>query len=182
MKANEDNFISLIKKRREEGIRYVMEEYGGLLQSIVKKRLYGMPDKVEECMNDIFFGIWNNIGSFDPKRSSFKSWAAGVARFQAIDYLRRYGKQLQQGSWEEVEISAEDENLNRLVEREISRETRELLDCLKPKDREIFARIFIQDQDVETVSMEMGLPRTAVYNKISRGKKKLRSLAEGSRE
>ena len=96
MKANEDNFISLIKKRREEGIRYVMEEYGGLLQSIVKKRLYGMPDKVEECMNDIFFGIWNNIGSFDPKRSSFKSWAAGVARFQAIDYLRRYGKQLQQ--------------------------------------------------------------------------------------
>ena len=37
MKANEDNFISLIKKRREEGIRYVMEEYGGLLQSIVKK-------------------------------------------------------------------------------------------------------------------------------------------------
>ena len=115
MKANEDNFISLIKKRREEGIRYVMEEYGGLLQSIVKKRLYGMPDKVEECMNDIFFGIWNNIGSFDPKRSSFKSWAAGVARFQAIDYLRRYGKQLQQESWEEVELSAEDENLNRLV-------------------------------------------------------------------
>lgn len=64
-----------------------------------------------------------------------------MARFQAIDYLRRYGKQLQQESWEEVELSAEDENLNRLVEREISRETRELLDCLKPKDREIFARI-----------------------------------------
>ena len=48
MKANEDNFISLIKKRREEGIRYVMEEYGGLLQSIVKKRLFGMPDRIEE--------------------------------------------------------------------------------------------------------------------------------------
>ena len=182
MKANEDNFISLIKKRREEGIRYVMEEYGGLLQSIVKKRLFGMPDRIEECMNDIFFGIWNNISSFDPGRSSFKNWAAGVARFQAIDYLRRYGRQLQQEAWEDVEFPVEDDNLLRLVERELSRETEELLNCLKPEDREIFARIFIQDQDVETVSMEMGLPRTAVYNKISRGKKKLRSMAEGSRE
>ena len=93
MKANEDNFISLIKKRREEGIRYVMERYGGLLASIVGKRLYCMPDRIDECMNDIFFGIWNNIGSYDPERSSFKNWAAGVARFHAIDYLRKYGKQ-----------------------------------------------------------------------------------------
>ena len=92
MKANEDNFISLIKKRREEGIRYVMERYGGLLASIVGKRLYCMPDRIDECMNDIFFGIWNNIGSYDPERSSFKSWAAGVARFHAIDYLSKYGK------------------------------------------------------------------------------------------
>ena len=37
MKANEDNFISPDKKRREEGIRYGMERYGGLLASIVGK-------------------------------------------------------------------------------------------------------------------------------------------------
>ena len=105
MKANEDNFISLIKKRREEGIRYVMERYGGLLASIVGKRLYCMPDRIDECMNDIFFGIWNNIGSYDPERSSFKSWAAGVARFHAIDYLRKYGKQPDQTALEEVELA-----------------------------------------------------------------------------
>ena len=182
MDITEDNYVAGLQAKNEKALKFFIEHDGWIVKSIVHKMMAKYQDKQEECMNDIFFGIWNNIGSFDPKRSSFKSWAAGVARFQAIDYLRRYGKQLQQESWEEVELSAEDENLNRLVEREISRETRELLDCLKPKDREIFARIFIQDQDVETVSMEMGLPRAAVYNKISRGKKKLRSLAEGSRE
>ena len=34
MKAKEDNFVEWIKKRREEGILYVMETYGGLLYSI----------------------------------------------------------------------------------------------------------------------------------------------------
>lgn len=29
MKANESNFVELIKKRREEGILYVIETYGG---------------------------------------------------------------------------------------------------------------------------------------------------------
>lgn len=180
MKANEDNFISLIKKRREEGIRYVMEQYGGLLASIVGKRLYCMPDRIDECMNDIFFGIWNHIGSYDPERSSFKNWAAGVARFHAIDYLRKYGRQLDQTALEEVELAEEDENLRQLVEQELSEETQALLACLKPKDREVFTRLFLQEQDVETVSAQMGIPREAVYNKVSRGKRKMRRLAESS--
>ena len=57
MKANGRNFIDLIKKQKEEGILYVIETYGGLLQSIVRKRLFTAPDRIEECMNDIFLGI-----------------------------------------------------------------------------------------------------------------------------
>ena len=74
MKANEHNFIDLIKKRKEEGILYVIETYGGLLNAIVRKRLFTAPDRVEECMNDIFLGIWKNIDSFDESRGSFEGW------------------------------------------------------------------------------------------------------------
>ena len=62
MKANENNFIDLIKKQKEEGILYVIETYGGLLHSIVRKRLFNAPDRIEECMNDII---------------SIFSWASG---------------------------------------------------------------------------------------------------------
>ena len=37
MKANEDNFVDLIRKSREEGLVYVIRTYGGLLKSIVQK-------------------------------------------------------------------------------------------------------------------------------------------------
>lgn len=88
MRANETNFIDLIKAKREEGILYVIDTYGGLLQSIVRKRLYVAPDRVEECMNDVFLGIWRNIGCFDAGKGSFVNWAAGVARLESIDMLR----------------------------------------------------------------------------------------------
>ena len=68
MKANEGNFVELIRKRKEEGILYVIETYGGLLKSIVRKRLFTWPDRVDECMNDIFLGIWQNIESFNPDK------------------------------------------------------------------------------------------------------------------
>ena len=107
MKAKEDNFVEWIKKRREEGILYVMETYGGLLYSIVRKRLFMAPDRIEECMNDVFLGIWKNIDSFDESRGTFKNWAAGVARLEALDTLRRIQRELrfQKVSLEDVDIS-----------------------------------------------------------------------------
>ena len=80
MRANEDNFIRLIRQRKEEGILYVIETYGGLIHSVVRKRLSGFPDRAEECMNDIFLGIWQNIDSFDEKKGSFLNWISGAAR------------------------------------------------------------------------------------------------------
>lgn len=56
MKANEDNFVRMLKQRKEEGILYVIETYGGLIRSIVLKRLARFPDRAEECMNDVFWG------------------------------------------------------------------------------------------------------------------------------
>ena len=38
----------------------------------------------------------------------------------------------------------------------------------------------LKEQDVETVSAQMGIPREAVYNKVSRGKRKMRRFAESS--
>lgn len=46
MRANENNFVDLIRERREEGILYVIDTYGSLLYSIVQKRLFMTPDGV----------------------------------------------------------------------------------------------------------------------------------------
>ncbi len=128
MKANENNFVELIKKRREEGLLYVIDTYGSLLYSIVRRRLFTAPDRVDECMNDIFLGIWENINSFDGEKGSFEGWAEGVARLEAIDMLRRIQRELrfQAVPLEGVEIPQEDVSLLELTELELSGETKKM--------------------------------------------------------
>ncbi|MCI8586732.1 MAG: sigma-70 family RNA polymerase sigma factor [Lachnospiraceae bacterium] len=177
MKANEDNFVDLIRKSREEGLVYVIRTYGGLLKSIVQKRLFASPDQVEECMNDIFLGIWKNIDCFDESRGSFANWAAGVARLEAIDTLRKIQRAHRTTSLEEMEleIPKEDTALLELTEQELSKETEEILSCLSPKDQELFRRIFLMEEEPEEAGSALGLTRDNVYVRIFRGKKKIRS-------
>ncbi len=177
MKANENNFVDLIRRRREEGIVYVIRTYGGLLKSIVKKRLFTSPDRVEECMNDIFLGIWKNIDCYDETRGSFVNWAAGVARLEAIDTLRKIQREHPSLSLEEteLEIPREDTELLRLTEQELSKETEKILQCLSPKDRELFCRIFLMEEEPEEAGRAMGMSRDNVYVRIFRGKKKILS-------
>ena len=178
MKANEKNFISLIRRKKEEGILYVIETYSGYLRAIVCRRLYALPDRVDECMNDIFLGIWKNIDSFDASRGSFKNWAGGIARLQAIDCLRRASRELSVASLDGLEIPAEDTSLLALIEQELSEETQALLSCLAPKDQELFLRIYAREEEPHQVSWEMGLTVNSLYVRLFRGKKKLRMMAE----
>ncbi|MCI8418814.1 MAG: sigma-70 family RNA polymerase sigma factor [Lachnospiraceae bacterium] len=180
MRANEKNFVDFIRKRREEGISYVIETYGGMLQSIVKKRLFSWPDQVDECMNDIFLGIWQNIDSFDESKGSFAGWAAGVARLEAIDTLRRLQRQPRMVSLEEmeVEIPQEDRGLLELARQELSKETEEILGCLSPKDQELFRRIFLQEEEPEAAGNALGITRNNVYVHIFRGKARIRKKVE----
>ena len=176
MKANENNFVDLIRKRREEGILYVIEVYGGLLHSIVQKRLFMAPDRIDECMNDIFLGIWRNIDSFDENRGNFVNWAAGVARLEAIDTLRKIQREarMQTVSLEDVEIPQEDKEFLRLTEQELSEETKDILKCLNEKDQELFRRIFLEEEEPEEAGEALGISRENVYVRLFRGKQKMR--------
>ncbi len=180
MKADQTNFIRLMRKGREEGILYVIENYGGYLRTIVHRRLFALPDQVDECMNDIFFGIWKNIGSFDETKGSFQNWAASIAHLKAIDYLRKAGRALKTVSLDEpgLQLQQEDAGLDRILEQELSEEMQELLSCLNEQDRKLFLKIYGEEEDPGKTGAEMGLTKSSVYVRLFRGKKKIRMFAK----
>lgn len=179
MKVDETNFIRCIRKGREEGILYVIETYGGYLRTIVRRRLFAVPDLVDDCMNDILFGIWKNIDSYDESKGSFLNWASAVAQLKAIDYLRKAGWELKSVSLDELELELpqEDAGLAALIEQELSEGMQELLSCLNEQDRELFLRIYGNEEDPGKTGKEMGLTKNSVYVRLSRGKKKMRMFA-----
>ena len=167
MVVNEDNFILHLRKRNEKALYYVIDNYGGLIKGVIKKHLYNLQSVQDECINDVFLAIWNNIDSFDEERSTFKNWIMGICRFKAIDYKRKYLKHIEYDSVENIDLMEEDFS-EELIKEELSEEVNKMMKCLKEKDRQIFYKLYIEERKIEEVSCDMGMKKEAIYNRISR--------------
>lgn len=188
MKITEDNFIPLLCQKHEKALEYCMLHYGGLVKAVVHRYLGNLRQYEEECQNDVFFAVWKHIDAYDPEKNPFSNWIAGVARLKALDCKRKYASHMLEISWEAMEekgqpimhteISAELQS----IETEFSEETRQILSCLKPKDQELFRRLYIEEENMEEVSQSTGLTKPVIYNRLSRGKKRIRNLFATNRE
>ena len=65
MKINEENFLKQLRRRNEQALDYVIDNYGWIIKSVVKKHLYNLQSVQNECINDVLLGLWNNIDKFD---------------------------------------------------------------------------------------------------------------------
>ena len=106
-----------------------------------------------------------------------------MARLKALDCKRRYARHLLELGWDDAGTESSgrrqtDDKTPELavLENEISEETGKMLNCLKPADRESFWKLYVEEEDLDTVSRSTGMSKSVIYNHLSRGKKKLRSL------
>ena len=175
MKINEENFIIQLRKRNEKALDYVIDTYGWIIKSIVKKHLYNLQSVQDECINDVLMGIRNNITTFDENKSEFKNWIAGIAKFKSIDYKRKYLKGLEYENIDDLNISVS-ESTYEILENELSLEVEEMLNCLNEKDRDLFYKLYVEEIEVNKISEETGMKRDAIYNRVSRAKKKIRDI------
>lgn len=122
-------------------------------------------------MDDVFLAVWENIGRFDPKKNSFKNWIAAIAKYKSIDYLRKARlcpEELKEDT--ALSESAEDTALRQ----ELERDFQELLSVLPPADRDMFISVYARQEKPSAVAARYGIRTSALYNRLSRGKVKLR--------
>lgn len=95
MNINEQNFIKEIRKRNTRALDYIVDNYSNLVFKIVVSVLNSSFyfQHVEECANDVFWSVWNNIDSFDEDKGEFKHWIAAISKYKAIDYKRKLFKE-----------------------------------------------------------------------------------------
>jgi len=167
---------SLIKKRNEKGMELLINEYAPLIKSIVKRHLYNLPQYHEECINDVYLGIWNNIASFDKEKNILKNWIAAITKYRAIDYKRKYLKTLEHIDITELELESDFTIEKELLKNELEYETEEILKCLSVFDKQLFIKLFVKEESVREVSEEFNIKPSLLYNRISRGKRKLKII------
>ena len=144
MRINERNFIKYLNRKNEKALDYLIDTYGGFIKAIVIKHLYNLEAYHDECINDILLAVWNGIDKYDETKGEFKNWLAAVSRYKCISYQRKYlDKELMKEDIENIEFRGKDNIQERLEKRQLRDEIDSLLIALKPEDKEIFIRYYI---------------------------------------
>lgn len=177
-KITDNNFVERLRAKDERALEFIIEKYGGLLYSIIRKKLSLIPDMVDECFDDVLMKAWDHADDYNEDKCDFKGWLAAIARYQAIDYLRKAKREEFSQMGESLEDMAnepgfDDERFTRLEE-SIDSEFEQLVSCLSPEDREIFRRIYQKGESMDEISKDLNIPKDQLYNHTSRAKKKIR--------
>lgn len=175
LKMDERNFINQIKSSNEEGLNYLLNNYGWIIKTVVSKHLYRLPWYKDECMNDVLLAVWTNIDKYNPQSGPFQNWLAGVAKYTSLNYLRKYKNEI---SHIPIDESLNEVTIEQKVESELHDSFQELIDCLNPEDQQLFTQIFYEEISMDVISEKTGKKKSFLYNRISRGKKKIRTNLE----
>lgn len=178
MKINEENYVRLMKKKNERALDYFINEHGWIVKSILGKHLTQFPDTVGECMNDVFLSIWEHIDQFDEVKGEFLQWVAGISKYKALSYIRSHSKERYHVEYEESNLSAVEQTFYLFAREEEIQAFEELIGCLKKEDQDLFIKLFLEEKSQAEILEEVGISREVFYNRISRGKKRIRKAIE----
>lgn len=175
----EQNFIKYLKKGNDKALNYIVDKYLGTVKAIVHKILYKNKEEIDECINDIFFSIWQNKNKFyGNDELEFKKWIFKISKYKAIDYYRKLNNDFNLEINENIisiDLSPEDNFIIKENEKEILK----MLDNLKSIDRKIFIMKYYLGMKSQEISKILNLTPTAIDNRIYRGKKTLRDKVIG---
>ncbi|OFI06768.1 ECF RNA polymerase sigma factor SigW [Clostridium acetireducens DSM 10703] len=184
LKISKENFIDFMLKRDEGALEFAVDLYGDLVYRVVYSSLSKgfQVNSIEECVNDVFLAIWDNIDSYDKVKGNFKSWIIAISKYKAIDYIRKYSKEEHLEFLENI-ILEDKCNVEKLV---IAKEDKErvlkMLDELKDIDKEIFVDRYLLGEEISKIAEKLNVDRSVIDNRLSRGrkflKKKFLSLKE----
>lgn len=176
MEINDDNFIMKLKMKNPRALEYTVNKYSALVNGVVRSVIgvFQREEEIEECIADIFIGIWENSEKFKGDKNNFKSWVAGISKFKAIDYYRKIKKST---TYDEATGEEVDKSIN--IEEEVilsmsSKESLSIINSLKEPDRSIFIMKFIYGYNSKKISSILGLTVSSIDTKVSRARVKIK--------
>ena len=162
--------IKYIKKKKEKGMELLIDNYRGIITAVVRRHLGVLVNYEEECVDDVLLSIWDNIKSFNNKKNSFKNWVCAVSKYKAIDYKKKYLSKV-----EHIDISKEIYYIDQeLLKSEIDEEVNEILSHLNENDKNLFKKYYLEGEPLEEIAIKNNTKVSNLYNRLSRGKKKIR--------
>ena len=159
----DERILKLLINKDEKALYKLSGKYDKLLSYIISNIVGNRPEDVEECLNDTYFKVWKNAHKID-----------------LINRIRDLSKDeimLEHGDTEEmlknyVSISKGPED-RAMIEEDVNL-LKNILDDLKPREKELVIRKYFYIQSSKVIAQEMNMEVTTVDSYLSRLRKKMK--------
>ena len=152
--------------------RMFLDELATHLRSYLRRRLGGLPDEVEDLLQELLLAVHNKRHTYDPKQP-LTAWVQAIARYKLVDLLRRRsrGDVLTDPLDEDDQVFATTANDAAEAHYDVAK----LLRGLPDRQRLPILYVKIEGASVTDTAARTGMSESAVKVGIHRG---LKALAE----
>lgn len=171
----EQELAAALARREEAAAEQLVREYGGLLNAVVRRHAPGLD--VDDILADALLAIWQNAGRFDGQHS-FRAWAAAVARYRAIDAVRRTARTPPgRAGAQELERLA-----GHTADEYFALELEDMFRGLPAEDRALLLGRYFYGSTPDELAAARGISVGAVNTRVARARQRLVRLRERSGE
>ncbi|MCS6844425.1 MAG: sigma-70 family RNA polymerase sigma factor [Caldilineales bacterium] len=173
----DQELVHRITQSDEGALMLLYERYGGQVYSLALRVLRN-PALAEEATQDTFLKVWHKGVQWSPSKGLFSSWLLTVARYTAIDHLRRERRQVlsrttppEVAPWASARLPSVD--TPRWQDGQV---LRTLMEQLPAEQRTVIELAFYQGMTHSELAEHLGWPLGTVKTRLRLGLQKLRSL------
>lgn len=153
-----------------------LDDLSGHLRAFLRKRLYRMPDEIEDIVQEILIAVHNGRHTYRAEQP-LTAWVHAIARYKLADFLRGRARHeaLNEPLDEQAELfAAVDDDAA-----EARRDVGKLLEQLPDKQRLPILHVKLQGLSVAETAQLTGLSESAVKVGVHRGLKALAAKIRG---
>ncbi len=156
--------------------------YRLLLRKIVAQLLPNEAD-VDEAIQDVFLGIWNNAAKFDPDKGAALGWIICIARRRAVDHVRRNRRftahtvgldTIRREAWGDQD-PREDfaTHYDQPASHDLLDHLRRIITVLPPEQKEVIQLTYFKSMSQREIAARTGIPLGTIKTRLELAMRKL---------
>lgn len=167
--------INRILRRDETALSELYTQYGSQVFGIT---LHVLQDRTlaEEATQDTFLKIWNSAHKWDAERGKLSTWIFTIARYTAIDILRREVHQIAASAVEldeMIQVAGQPGHHNDALDAELMKS---LIARLPPEQIEAIELAFFKGMTHQEIAAHLRQPLGTIKSRIRGGLQMLRGI------
>ena len=185
MDVTDTDLLAVLREHPEQGCRYLLEEYTGMVLAVCRKKLGGCctDEDIEELAGDILFEFYQKREQLSADRGSIRGLLAVMAGRRCIDFYRARRSRTEPqplDSTEETYADAAESPEEHMLSAERRRTLLAAVAALGEPDKEIIISKYYYGETSAEIADRLSMRTGTVEMRLSRARQKLKAMLGGA--